>query len=229
MRHIGKNPGPATPVRHFGWRHNHDGFPPYFRRHPVRTSVPALCNLILAHQSLDDLHCGDVPSPAVVIDNTGLRWLYRSTTEEMAKWISSQTGRILVGQESVRLEQNEMGSETGSRERTIRQIERNKIDTNMVQNLPDSVAVMIGAGGARMGYASPIQLAADNKYEDNSALIYKPEQYIKQEAEQHMYDICQAKSSVIDQNNTDNVLNLMAGNTSSILETPESEDDDQMS
>ncbi|MBN2792181.1 MAG: c-type cytochrome, partial [Desulfuromonadales bacterium] len=30
-------------VRHSDWRHNHEGFPPYFRRQPVRTSVPALC------------------------------------------------------------------------------------------------------------------------------------------------------------------------------------------
>lgn len=139
------------------------------------------CNLILAHQSLDDLRCGDVPSPAVVIDNTGLRWLYRSTTEEMSKWISSQTGRILVGQESVKLEQNEMGAETGSRERTVRQVERNKIDTNMVQNLPDGVAVMIGAGGARMGFASPIQLEQNNKYADNNDLIYNFHQHVQQE------------------------------------------------
>jgi hypothetical protein len=130
---------------------------------------------------LDDLRCGDVPSPAVVIDNTGLRWLYRSTTEEMSKWISSQTGRILVGQESVKLEQNEMGAETGSRERTVRQVERNKIDTNMVQNLPDGVAVMIGAGGARMGFASPIQLEQNNKYADNNDLIYNFHQHVQQE------------------------------------------------
>jgi len=36
------NTDPATPVRRSGWRHNHEGSPPYFRRRPVRTSVPAL-------------------------------------------------------------------------------------------------------------------------------------------------------------------------------------------
>jgi DNA replication protein DnaC len=40
MKHIGKNSSPATPARHSDWRHNHDGFPPYSRRHTVRTSVP---------------------------------------------------------------------------------------------------------------------------------------------------------------------------------------------
>ncbi|WP_171906389.1 hypothetical protein [Desulfuromonas thiophila] len=39
MKHIGKNSSPATPARHSDWRHNHDGFPPYSRRHTVRTSV----------------------------------------------------------------------------------------------------------------------------------------------------------------------------------------------
>ena len=44
MRHIGRNPGPATPDRLTDWRHNPKGFPPYFRRHPVRTIEPALRN-----------------------------------------------------------------------------------------------------------------------------------------------------------------------------------------
>ncbi|MDD2337204.1 MAG: hypothetical protein PHD01_11570, partial [Geobacteraceae bacterium] len=35
MRHTGKNPGLATPVDHSYWRHNHNGYPPYFRRQPV--------------------------------------------------------------------------------------------------------------------------------------------------------------------------------------------------
>ena len=35
MRHIGKNPGPATLARLSNWRHNHEGFPPYSRRQPV--------------------------------------------------------------------------------------------------------------------------------------------------------------------------------------------------
>jgi type IV secretory pathway TraG/TraD family ATPase VirD4 len=192
------------------------------------------CNLILAHQSLDDLRCGDVPSPAVVIDNTGLRWLYRSTTEEMAKWISSQTGRILVGQESVKLEQNELGAETGSRERTVRQVERNKIDTNMVQNLPDGVAVMIGAGGARMGFASPIQLESGNKYDDNSKLIYEPSHHVRQETEQEnpiidSQESTEQSTSDAEPADMNEILAMTTQNKPQAQQTSDFDDDEELS
>ncbi len=114
------------------------------------------CNLILAHQSLDDLKTGDVPSPAVVIDNTGLRWLYRSTTEEMAQWVAGQTGKIVVNKSSQKIEKNAAGGQVGRNETHVSQIERAKIDTNMVQHLPDGVAVVVGAGPARLAFSSPI-------------------------------------------------------------------------
>jgi hypothetical protein len=38
MRHIGKNPGLATPAQFSNWRHNHEGYPPYFSRQPVLTT-----------------------------------------------------------------------------------------------------------------------------------------------------------------------------------------------
>jgi len=37
-RHIGKKLDPATPVRPSNWRHNHEGFPTYFRRQPVHST-----------------------------------------------------------------------------------------------------------------------------------------------------------------------------------------------
>ena len=114
------------------------------------------CNLILAHQGLDDLKTGDVPSPAVVIDNTGLRWLYRSTTSEMAQWIAEQTGQILVASEKRIVKQNSAGGDISESERSISQIQRAKIDQNMVQHLPNGVAVVIGAGPARLAFASPV-------------------------------------------------------------------------
>lgn len=114
------------------------------------------CNLILAHQSLDDLKTGDVPSPAVVIDNTGLRWLYRSSTEEMAQWIAGQTGKILVNKSSQKIEKNAAGGQVGKNEAYMSQVERQKIDVNMVQHLPNGVAVVIGAGPARLAFSSPV-------------------------------------------------------------------------
>jgi hypothetical protein len=35
MRHTGKNPGLATQADFSCWRHNRNGYPPYFRRQPV--------------------------------------------------------------------------------------------------------------------------------------------------------------------------------------------------
>ena len=117
------------------------------------------CNVILAHQSLDDLHTGDVPSPAVVIDNTGLKWLYRSTTEEMATWIAGQTGKIVVNKTTRRIEENATGGKISKTEHLVAQIERQKIDTNMVQHLPTGVAVVVGAGPARLAFTSPVPVS----------------------------------------------------------------------
>lgn len=126
------------------------------------------CNLILAHQSLDDLQAGDLPSPAVVIDNTGLRWLYRSTCADMAQWVCGQTGTILVGRESRTTETNMAGAEQGQTQRTVMQVERAKIDQNMVQHLPDGVAVVIGAGPARLAFACPVPVECKL---DSAALV----------------------------------------------------------
>jgi len=117
------------------------------------------CNLILAHQSLADLKTGDVPSPAVVIDNCGLRWLYRSTTEEMAQWIAGQTGKILVNKSTQKIEANAAGGQVGQNQKFMTQTERAKIDVNMVQHLPNGVAVVVGAGPARLAFSSPVPVA----------------------------------------------------------------------
>jgi hypothetical protein len=127
------------------------------------------CNLILAHQSLDDLKTGDVPSPAVVIDNTGLRWLYRSSTEEMAQWIAGQTGKILVNKPMQKVGQNEVGSQLVQNEKYMSQVERQKIDINMVQHLPNGVAVVIGAGPARLAFSSPIPVT--EKFESSQLVV----------------------------------------------------------
>lgn len=117
------------------------------------------CNVILAHQSLDDLQTGDVSSPAVVIDNTGLRWLYRSTTEEMATWIAGQTGKIVVNKTTRHIEENATGGKISRTEHLVAQIERQKIDINMVQHLPNGVAVVVGAGPARLAFTSPVPVS----------------------------------------------------------------------
>ena len=126
------------------------------------------CNILLAHQSLDDLKTGDVPSPAVVIDNTALRCMYRSTTEEMARWISSQTGTIVVNKSGQKIQKNAAGGQVGPNETYMSQVERQKIDVNMVQNLPNNVAVVVGADEARLAFTSPIPV---NEKFDSSKLV----------------------------------------------------------
>ncbi len=115
-------------------------------------------NILLAHQSLADLKSGEVPDPAVIIDNTHLRWLYRSTTEQNARWIAAQSGEIQVNSESRLVQRNATGAEIGADERRIQKVPRFQIDTNMVQFLPDGCAVVIGAGPARLAFASPVMV-----------------------------------------------------------------------
>ncbi len=115
-------------------------------------------NILLAHQSLSDLKSGEVPDPAVIIDNTHLRWLYRSTTEDNARWIAAQSGEILVNSESRMVQRNLAGAEIGADERRTQKVKRFSIDTNMVQHLPDGCAVVIGAGPARLAFASPVMV-----------------------------------------------------------------------
>ncbi|MDP1491909.1 Mobilization protein A, partial [Klebsiella pneumoniae] len=59
------------------------------------------CNLLLAHQSLVDFgQCGkDLPAFFVnttVLDNTPIRWFYRSASQESAQWAAGQTREIRV-------------------------------------------------------------------------------------------------------------------------------------
>lgn len=66
------------------------------------------------------------------------------------------SGLILVDDEIRQVKTNAGLTETRNGERTLRQAERNLIDTNMLQALPEGCAVLFGAGLAKFFFTSPI-------------------------------------------------------------------------
>ena len=119
------------------------------------------CNILLAHQSLGDFgDCGaDLSESAVrttVLDTTPIKWLYRPTNEETARWISDQTGQIRIDEERRELSVNPEMVEHVSRQRGVSEATRNLIDVNMVLSLPDRCAVCIGAGTPMLAVSRPM-------------------------------------------------------------------------
>ena len=121
------------------------------------------CNILLAHQSLGDFaNCGsDMSESSVrstVIDTTPIKWLYRAADYEAAKWISNQTGQILVATQSSQAVRNLELSESLSSTRSVGETTRNLIDVNSVLTLPKGCAVCIGAGVPKLALAEAIRV-----------------------------------------------------------------------
>ncbi len=120
-------------------------------------------NLMIAHQSLGDLEqcSNDLEPKAVkntVIDNTPLKWVYRTKDFEAAQWASSLTGLISINSEVRELSTNEGDSELSSSERKIVQSQRNLFDTNTIQHLPDRCALSVGSDVAKLAFSYPIKV-----------------------------------------------------------------------
>ena len=119
------------------------------------------CNILLAHQSLGDFaHCGvDLTASSVratILDNTAIRWLYRSSDSETASWISDQTGKILIGTQRFVTTRNPELAESLSQSRSVGEAERNQFDVNTIQSLSNGCAVCIGSGIPQIAMASAI-------------------------------------------------------------------------
>jgi len=71
------------------------------------------------------------------------------------------SGTVQVDDEARRLQKNVALAETMDTERTIRQSERYYVDTNMLLNLPKSVAVLYGDGLPKFVSIQPIKVAKD--------------------------------------------------------------------
>ncbi|MES9956976.1 MAG: hypothetical protein ABW086_08000 [Sedimenticola sp.] len=116
------------------------------------------CNLLLTHQSVQDFKdCGQDLNPEAVDGairtNTQLKWIYRSADPQTAEWAAKLTGKILVDTERRFVERNEGIAETMKGERMLDQVERYRYDENMLLNLPDGCALLIGAGPSQLAIA----------------------------------------------------------------------------
>lgn len=119
-------------------------------------------NILMALQSLGDLeNCGNDLDPKsvrqTILDNTPLKWIYRTKDIDGATWASQLTGTTIVDNETRQIEVNEADCEILSSDRKIIQSERYLYDTNIVQNLPDRCALCIGIDKAKLAFSYPIK------------------------------------------------------------------------
>lgn len=120
-------------------------------------------HVMLAHQSLGDLRdCpADLNSESVVAsvnENCSIKIAYAVKDPDTADWLSRMSGSILVDDEIRQVKTNVGLSEIRESGRSLRQSERNLIDVNMLQSLPERCAVIYGLGLARFVFTSPIPI-----------------------------------------------------------------------
>jgi hypothetical protein len=77
---------------------------------------------------------------------------------DTAEWAAAMSGEILVDDESRKVVRNIAAAEIVSPERNIRQDVRYYIDTNMLLNLPKSVAVVYGDGLPKFVSIQPLRV-----------------------------------------------------------------------
>lgn len=125
-------------------------------------------HVILAHQSLADLHdVGGLDGDAVVgsvVENCKVKICYQVNNPETAEWLARMSGTILVDDETRSISKNVVLTEKVKGDRSIRQAERYFVDENMMQNLPKTVCVVYGLGLA--GFAQVCNITAE-KSADN--------------------------------------------------------------
>ncbi len=121
-------------------------------------------HVMIAHQSLGDLR--DCPADldpesvvASVNENCAIKMAYQVKDPDTALWLACMSGTILVDDEIRQVKTNAGLTETRDGERTLRQAERQLVDTNMLYALPERCAVLYGAGLAQFFFTSPIQVA----------------------------------------------------------------------
>ncbi|MBT5229387.1 MAG: type IV secretory system conjugative DNA transfer family protein [Methylococcales bacterium] len=126
-------------------------------------------HVMLAHQSLGDLKdCPKDIDPESVIssinENCALKFAYKVNDPDTAEWLARMSGKILVDDERRKFVTGSSFAETRDPERMLSQTERCLIDTNMLQSLPKSCAVMYGNGLANFVFTSPIQVEKKPEY-----------------------------------------------------------------
>lgn len=124
-------------------------------------------HVVIAHQSLGDLKdCpSDLNADSVVSsinENCAIKISYAVKDPDTAGWLARMSGSILVDDEIRQVKANVGLTEIRENGRSLRQAERNLVDTNMLQSLPDRCAVLYGAGLARFFFTSPITVIKTN-------------------------------------------------------------------
>ncbi len=116
---------------------------------------------LVAHQSITDLR--DVPQDldpdavvGSVIENTGLKMIYKLQDPDTAEWLAKRSGTKLVDMEHRRVGRNIAQSEIMDDDRMLRQDETYLIDTNMLMNLPNRVAVWFSEDLPQFVGTSPV-------------------------------------------------------------------------
>ena len=125
-------------------------------------------HVMIAHQSLGDLR--DCPADldpesvvASVNENCSIKMAYQVKDPDTALWLARMSGTILVDDETRQVKTNAGLTETRDGERTLRQAERQLVDTNMLHALHERCAVLYGAGLAQFFFTSPIQVTKSSE------------------------------------------------------------------
>jgi hypothetical protein len=122
-------------------------------------------HFIVAHQSLADLEVENAGlNPAAVrstiIDNTPIKWIYRTIDFDTAKWVSELAGTKSGIDEVIESTSNSLAAENVGLNRRYHTAEIPVLHTNTIQNLPKFVGVCIGAiaAGCTLAFTSPIEV-----------------------------------------------------------------------
>jgi type IV secretory pathway TraG/TraD family ATPase VirD4 len=122
------------------------------------------CHLTLAHQSIGDLEECKGLDPAVVrgavLENTGIKFIYRATTLETAEWASGLSGTIIAKTRRTDIQQSAFDAATAQ----YNEVERALLTVNDIYAMPKLVGMLFGVGlakrcqAARMSKGEPPQL-----------------------------------------------------------------------
>lgn len=134
-------------------------------------------NIVYTHQSLGDLvgsskDLDPVATQNIMLDNVGLRWIYKLDIKDSADWASDLTSETLKDVERRSLSLNDSNVEMVSKETTIFKQKANYIESSVIQNLPKRCGVLIGLDGLPiLAYSSPIKTKKIDKIICNAPQI----------------------------------------------------------
>ena len=120
------------------------------------------CNLILAHQALDDFKdCGSDLRPEVVeggiLVNTQIKIINRCADSKTAEWAAKLTGKVWVDKERRTAARNEGLAENIHSDRLLDKVEKYLIDENTMLNLHPGCALLIGADQPKLVFSQAIK------------------------------------------------------------------------